>query len=261
LGVTGEVGDETLEEQTPASEELEQSDESSQTPAEGEKQLTDRGTKVAKEPESRFYQQLKNENADMRRLLSDPASLKEYLRQLEGTQAPEKGQEDEFADLYEKVLTPEGQVDIVKLARYMDERVATKIQQGMQYLSQNVQQSVELKQNYHSDKAAIRQAHPELDPLSESFDPELDQLIGERFIAQGGLQGKVTLKQVADKTFADIEKWRGVGKAEAETEIKRKRLGAISTSKVSGESRETEEENMTPEQILANRVKKAISGR
>ena len=40
---------------------------------------------VIKEPEFRYYQSSKSENVDMRRLLSNPNALKEYLREEEGT--------------------------------------------------------------------------------------------------------------------------------------------------------------------------------
>jgi hypothetical protein len=226
-------------------------------------ETTDRGTKVAKEPESRFYQQLKNENADMRRVLSDQTALKEYLRTMEGTQAPKDEKQDDLADIGEKVLTPEGQLDLVKFGKYMDERVASKIDAGIKYGVENRIKAERVMNSFEADKIAVRSAHPELDPENkDKFDPELDQLIGERFIAQGGYQGKATLKQVTEQTYKDIAKWQGSGKKQAETEIVRKRAGAIPKQKVSGETQDNEEtDEMRPEEVLASRVRKSITGR
>ncbi len=222
--------------------------------------LTDRGTKVAREPESRFYQDLKNQNSDMKRLLGDPLALKEYLRGLEGTQAPGKGQEDDLADLESKVLTQNGQVDLKKLASYMDERLAKKLDAGIKYGVENRIQVERLRTSYDADKTNIRHDHPELDPKNKAFDPDLEQLIGERFIAQGGLQGKVTLPHVVDKTYKDIARFQGSGKRQANREITRKRAGAISQDRYSSEEGENEEE-MSPAELLASRVRKSIQGR
>lgn len=231
-----------------------------ETPSKEE--TTDRGTKVAKEPESRFYQQLKNENADMRRILSNPDAVKEYLRTLEGTQTPKEGEKDDLADIGEKVLTPDGQVDLVKLAQYMDTRVTKRIDEGLKYGVENRIAAERIKNSFEADKLSTRSAHPELDPESkEKYDPDLERLVGERFIAQGGYEGKVSLKTVVEQTYKDIAKWQGSGRKQAETEIVRKKAGAIQQTRVQAESQETEEENMRPEEILAARVRNQVFGR
>jgi hypothetical protein len=89
--------------------------------------VTPKGTKVAKEPESRYYRDLKNENVDMRRLLSDPKALKEYVRNWEGTPAPEQGTKDDIEAPVKHATLPDGQVDATKLTRLMDERAVTKM--------------------------------------------------------------------------------------------------------------------------------------
>lgn len=259
--------EQTPEEITPASEVQGQQPEDASQPSqqdqadEGQEQVTDRGTKVAKEPESKFYQQIKNENADMRALLGNQNALKEYMRTFEGTAAPKQGEVDDLSDIADKVLGQDGQVDLGKLAQYMEERVMSKVEKAVQFHTQNQIRSREIETTYTSDKTSVRQAHPELDPSNkDTFDPELDQLVGERFIAQGGLEGKVTLKDVADKTFAGIEKWRGAGRKQAETEIVRKRAGAIPQAKAQGDAKESEEENMSPSQILTARLQKQVAG-
>lgn len=261
-------GEEEPREDTLASEEPEeQSEDTSDTPeptddGDETESKTDRGTKVAKEPESRFYQQLKNENADMRRILNEPGSLKEYLRQIEGTPVPEKGKEDDLADLAEKTIDPAtGQVDLVKLTKYMDERTQKQIEQGMTHLSSNFEKRNQMQRAYDEEKASVRGEHPELDPRQKDrFDQELDEFIGERFVAQGGLEGKVSLKQVVDSTFAFLTKQRSLGKAQAETDVVRKRVGAIPRSSNQGDSQKSEEQ-MTPEEMLVTRIRKQLSGK
>ncbi len=222
---------------------------------------TDRGTKVAKEPDSQFYQQLKNENGDMRRLLGDPKALKEYLRELEGTQAPAQGEADDFADLAEKVLDQNGQVDIKKLAGYLDNRLMQKLDQAVKFSVNNQVRSAEVERTYHSDLGSIRTEHPELNPNNkDAYDPDLDQLVGERFIAQGGMEGKVTLKQVVDKTYAYLKRGQDKGRQQAETQIIRKQAGAIPQPKVPGNSTQADEEK-SPEQLLAERVRKQVTRR
>lgn len=265
-GVTSEGFDESSADFTPTAEsEAREGQESSTSQSEntGEEkgQLTDRGTKVAKEPESQFYQSLKNENADMRALLSDPQALKEYLRVFEGTQAPQKGEADDLADIAEKVSDANGQIDPAKLVPYLEQRLMGRIETGVKYLTDNSIRSHQIEQGYNSDKAAIRAEHPELDPSNkDKFDPELEQFVGERFIAQGGLEGKVTLKQVVDSTFGYLSKVKGAGQAAAETEIVRKRAGAIATSTVQGEVRDGEEAK-SPAEILATRVRTQVAKR
>lgn len=267
-GVT-DTGAETPQEDNAASEAEEQSEVTSEPSPDSaeeskeEPETTDRGTKVAKEPESKFYQQIKNENADMRRLLGDPTSLKEYLKEFEGAPASKDGteQQDELGKLVEQATLPTGQVDALKLAKLMDERTMKKIDEGMQFMSTNMERSQKWQRAYDQDKADIRQDHPELDPRKkDQFDPDLDQFIGERFVAQGGLQGKVSLKEVVDNTFSYLEKRSGAARKDAETEIVRKRAGAISQSNVSGKAAD-DEADMSPEQILAKRVRSQLQQR
>lgn len=241
------------------------SQDASQKPegAEGGKGKTDRGTNVAKEPESQYYQQLKNENSDMRRLLSNPTGIKEYLRSLEGTAAPEQGKDDDMADLAEKVMTEDGRVDVGKLAKYMEERLMSKWEKGMEYNLQNMQRSQEMGRAYDEEKGSVRKAHPELDPTSDKYDKDLEDFVGERFIAQGGLEGRVSLRQVVDQTFGYLEKVRGTGKnqgrAEAETEIVRKKVGGIDRQRIPANPKESED-NMSAEEVLAKRVRLAMQG-
>lgn len=271
-GVTPESGDALQEDHAASETEESQAPQPSQdtpdAPVEGEEgeqgeageEETDRGTKAAKEPESRYYQQLKNENADMRALLSDPKALKHYLQESEGTQAPKDGQKDDLKQLVDEATTETGQVDAYKLAQLMEQRMLTKVDQGMKYLAQNMGKAQQMHRSYDNDKMAVRSEHPELDPKSKEYDPELDAFVGERFIAQGGMQGKISLKQVADQTFAYLTKVRGSATKQAETEVVRKRVGAIPQQKVSGKSSDSEAD-MSPEQIIASRVLKQIQRR
>ena len=259
-GVTLEGDDETQEETTPTSETESQEEGASDSSLKDGKTKTDRGTKVAKEPESKFYQTLKNENADMRRILQDPKALKEYVRQLEGTENPKEG-DDDMADLATKVVDENGQVDLKKLMSFIDERTAKKIESGVKYLTENSLKRDKLQTSYNNDKDVVRNDHPELDPNNkDGYDKELEQFIGERFLAQGGLEGKVSLRQVVDQTYKFLEKREGVGRSKAETEIVRKSTGAISRNKVQGDAKENEED-MDASQILASRVRKAVGGR
>src|SRR5690606_8386608 len=103
--------------------------------------------------------------------------------------------------------------------------------------------------------------HPELDPRNkDKFDPELEQFIAERYLAQGGLEGKASLKQVTDQTFAYLEKQRKAASSQAETEVVRKRVGAIPQQRVSGESKD-DESQMSPDDILAKRIRQHLQRR
>lgn len=268
-GVTPEGGDAPQEdhaasksqEETPetsaTSQSVERDSGESQDPESTE--VTDRGTKAAKEPESRYYQQIKNENADMRRLLSDPKLLREYMREVEGTQAPKEGQEDDLAKIVEAATLDNGQVDAYKLTQLLDKRTAEKIEQGMSYLSQNMSRANQMHRQYDEEKQAIRAEHPELDPRNkDKFDPELEQFIAERYLAQGGLEGKASLKQVTDQTFAYLEKQRKSATSQAETEVVRRRAGAIPQQNVAGESKD-DESQMSPDALLAKRIRAQLS--
>lgn len=228
-------------------------------PDEEKDDLTDRGTKKAKEPASQFYQQIKNENADMRALLSNPQALKEYLRQLDGTNAPKDGETDDLADIGDKILTPDGQIDLAKLVQFMEERWMRKIDQGIRFQTENQIRSREIENGYNSDKASVRKDHPELDPTSKSFDADLEQFVGERFIAQGGLEGRVTLRDVVTNTYAYLDKVRGVGRQQAETEIVRKQVGAIPQSNAQADEAQADDDG-DPATVLANRVHKSVTG-
>lgn len=270
-GVTIEGEEESKTETTPSAESdlgkrmepqkdsKESSKEQTKEPGKDSKDTTDRGTKVAKEPESQYYQQLKNQLSDARELLGNPSALREYLRRVEGTPANKQG-EEEISDIAEKVMTPDGQVDLYKLDKYIDERMTKKIEKGLTFALDHKLQARDIEKTYEADKNNVRAEHPELDPANkEKHDPDMERLVSERFIAQGGYEGKVTLKQVVDQTYQDIAKWTGRGRKQAETEIVRKRAGAINQSKVSAEDT-VEEENMSPEDILASRVQRQMKG-
>jgi glycerophosphoryl diester phosphodiesterase len=254
-GATEDTSEETLPSQTEEDNTSEDSENAGEQGSQDD--TTDRGTKKAKEPESRYYQELKNENADMRRLLSDPKSMKEYLRQLEGTEAPKEGERDELGEIIKASTTSNGQIDAETLARKLDERTQQQIQKSMDTLSQNVDRRNQVLTSFNEEKADSRKDHPELDPKSKDFDPDLEQLVGERFLAQGGL-GRASLRKVVDDTYAWLEKQRGSAKKEENTEIVRKRVGAIPQPSVSGEDANSDE-NLTPQAILAKRIISKVS--
>ena len=221
---------------------------------------TDRGTKVAKEPQSQYYQQLKNENADMRRLLADPRTLKEYLRDVEGTPAPEQGKPDDLAQLVQQATAENGQVDALKLAQLMDDRAIKRIEEGQKFLSANLTKSMQMARAYDEDKATVRGEHPELDPRNKDrYDPELEQFVADRYIAQGGLEGKTSLKDVVDQTFTFLTRKEKTARAQANTDIVRKKAGAITQPTVQGNTPDTEA-GKSPAQILTDRVRKQMTG-
>lgn len=245
--------------ENPGSQESEVTSETSQTGEEqGQDGATDRGTQKAKEPESQFYQTVKNENADMRALLSDPKALQEYMKRFE-TQASETKGEEDFADLTEKVLDENGQVDVIKLMKYSDERAQKKTEQVVQKAVADMFARMERKQEFMGELTTVYGEHPELSEKSPNYDKELNVFIGNQFIAQGGYEGKVTLKQVVDSTYAYLAKVKGTGQKQAETEIIRKRAGAIPQQKAQGESQSSEDDDLSAEDILTQRVQKAVS--
>lgn len=271
-GVTPTGGDTPQEDnaasETEALEAEEVSQDAPRTPdagGDGEQEeaddVTDRGTRPAKEPESRYYQQVKNENADMRALLNNPQALKAYLQDIEGTKAPTGSEEeDELKKIVDQSTMENGQVDAYKLTKLMEQRLDVKVQQGMQHLSQDMNRAQSLQRRYDQDKTAVRSDHPELDPRKKEYDAELEAFVGERYIAQGGLEGKVSLQEVVDSTFAYMEKVRGSATKRAETEIVRKQVGSVRQATVPGNT-ENGEANMTAEQILAQRVRNQLKGR
>lgn len=267
-GVTTEADEDTApgENAAPETDGQKPDDTSTESPRENEEEThddsearTDKGTKVAKEPQSQYYQNLKNENADMRRLLQDPKSLKAYMREVEGTEAPQAGQEDDLEKVVESSTMPNGQVDVHKLLKLWDERWMKRMNDGMQKFSTDVEKRQTTMKTYDRELSEIRRDHPELDPFNKDrFDPELDEMIGDRYIAAGGL-GKASLKEVVDKTYHWLERQRGTAEKRAEQEVVRKKAGAISKPSVSGEDADPEA-GLSPEEVVARRVRSNLLG-
>lgn len=239
----------------------EESDEGKEGSEEDKKaELTDRGTKKSPIEDSAFVQDLKNKLGDAYQLLRDPKLLTQYLRSMEGSQAPEKGTDDDLQALVDSTKDAEGNVDVLKLTKALDERQDKKIKEGISYLREDSARTTELKRVYFEDLSEQRKAHPELDPKSDKFDAELEPVIRDLFLARGGLTGKVGMGQVINDFYKTVERYRGQGRSEAETEVVKKRSGGIpANTPPSKEGGSGDEESQDPATILSSRVRKAAS--
>lgn len=259
-GVTLEDQDQSQSEITPSDEgQQDQGQEPSDT--QGDQGVTDKGSQGSQEPQSPYYQRIKNENAQLRRLLSDPEQLKEYLAS-QGHNAPSKenqvNEEEEIAKIAREVVDENNMINLPKLVKALEDRTIKKVDNLVSSYSNTTKTQITNKIQYDSDLKTVLKDHPELDPNSGSYNQEYNEIVGNIFLAKGGVQGKVRLTDVAKSFFTAINSERKKGSQQAQQQIIRKKAGGIQqNANAADSSQQQQEQELTPEASIAQKFRQA----
>lgn len=232
---------------------------------EQKQEKTEKGTKLDENPISRVNQELANERAKVKRyeeVLNDPDTLKKYVKTFDKPATEEEG-EKEPEIRYEDVQTTE---DLQKFLKQQDSKVQSKLKELDETIT-NVKTSQKdsgVATKIQSDITAARESYPELNPKSDVYSKELDQAVGELYEKNDydpttkSFKGQASIKDIADIVMRAAGHSKKKGSEEAQTTVKDKRSGRA----VSGASNAAvDETNLTPGQIIANRIKRAREGR
>lgn len=236
---------------------------SSNNETQEEAEYTEKGTKLDPNPMSRVNQELANERRkikDYEEILNNPKLLKAYVDQFD-TKEDRVEPEEEMLSI-EQVETT---ADLQKFLRQRDGQVQKKLKELDSTISgfKESQKDEAIASNISSDITAIREIYPELNPKSDSYDPELDQAVGELFEMydfdpkQQRFKGSVSLKKVAQTVMKAAGSSKKRGSQEAQTYVKDRRSGRADGGGKASEA--PNESNMTASQIIAQRAKAAKS--
>lgn len=226
-------------------------------------ELTEKGTKADPNPLSRVNQELANERRKIKQyedVLNNPVLLRRYVSQFEKPVEKQEKQEEEIT--LDQVQDTEG---LQKYLKQQDRKVEEKLKRLDSAFSEmtGAQKDVAVADRVQSDIVTVREKYPELNPKSESYIQALDITLGKLFEKYDydpkaeKFLGRVSLAEVADILMGGAVESRKRGSLDAQTTIKDKRTG----KQVSGStSAAPDETNMTPNQIIAARIKAARRG-
>lgn len=247
------------EETTDEGESTETGDESGETgesTEEGDKPtLTEKGTKLDPNPESAAHQLLANEKrvrGQMEQVLANPDLLAKFMEDQYGVKVTlpskdgektETTTEDPFSKEY-KAEDLENLDDVANvingIQKTFGEKVKgyeTKIQQLETAVSSLLQggQAQHLATKMSEEVGSLR-AEPELDPNSSDFIEGLEQDIAEEYhkldfdTKTGRYRGNYSLKDVGDRMISVARKASKKGSTRAQTIVKDKTEGKVTTS-------------------------------
>ena len=240
---------------------------------EGEVKLTEKGTKLDPNPQSAIHQELANAkrlNEQMGQVLKDPALLKKYAEQNGMTLSEAKAEIKE-----EKVEVKDFTPDQFKTA----EDVATtfnKINKTVKELKEENQSLREGQKGINSSREAdriantmqkdittVQEKYPELNPTSPDFDKKLESDIGSLYKeldfdpATNAPRGKVSLVNIADKIMSAAGRSRKQGSQEAQTNVKVKQAGKVTSGKGTSKGASVSKD---PGTAIAQKINKALTG-
>jgi hypothetical protein len=234
----------------------------SQETVDAKAELTEKGTKLDPNPLSRVNQELANERAKIKeyeKVLNDPTLLKSYVAQF--APAPETKEpvvpEKEIA--LTEVKTTE---DLQSYLKQQDKKLNDKMKELDSTINtvKSSQKVTAIANGISSDIVAVREQYPELDPKNDSYNPELDTAVGAMYELidydqkTKTFRGNIKITDVASIIMKASGSSKKLGSEEAQTVIKDKRSGKV----VSGSSSQAPDTtNMTPGQIIAQRIKSA----
>lgn len=231
--------------------------------------LTPKGTKLADDPMSAANQLLANErrrNREYEEFLSDPENVRRYLEELERETGGNVQSENMAKELTpESIETPKDLQDYLAQERAKDRAELENLKRSLGGFY-NTQRIISTGQKIQSEISSVRQKYPQFDPNSPEFDNELEKTLADTFEEldfdprSQTFQGKVSLSRLADKIMFAANKGAKRGSREAQTTVVDKRFGQV-RSKNSGSNGDVDESRMTPEQIIASRIRRASSRR
>ncbi len=265
---TVDTSTETTASEETKSEEVKQetTNTNSQETVDEKAELTEKGTKLDPNPLSRVNQELANERAKIKQyeeVLNNPTLLKSYVAQID--KQPEKVEEK----VPEKIMREEDVKTTEDLRVYLkqqDEKLNSKLKELDSTIStvKSSQRDTAVANGISNDIQAVREQYPELNPKSDSYDPELDTAVGAMYELidldpkTKQFRGNIRITDVASIIMKASGSSKKQGSQEAQTVIKDKRSGKVTSG---SSSQVSDISNMTPSQIIASRIKQARGGR
>lgn len=229
-----------------------------------ETKYTEKGTKLDSNPMSALNQQLANERRQRttyEKVLNDPDQLVAYAKTM-GVELSKKEAEK---------LQEEQQIDPSKIETVEDlQGFAKQLEKKYEKQSQEVDKSLQgfkesdeieaVSRVIKTDIDAVREKYPELDPKSESYDPNLEETIGKLYqtadfdTIKNRYIGKARIGEIADMVMGVRGSAKTAGSKEAQTIVKDKRRGSVLAG---GKETAPDESNMSPAQSIASRMAQA----
>jgi hypothetical protein len=209
-------------------------------------QLTEKGTKLDPNPLSAAHQLLANEKRERERLqqiLENPELFNQYA-QGRGYQAPQVQPkvEPKMQFSADKLQTAEDVVNALNTLQQQFDGSTSEYKETISKLQAEVNRLSEGRQLEHtahtieSDISRARETHPELNPKSPEYNPEVEKRISSLYHRfdfdpqSKRYMGKVSIADIADDVLGTSQALKDSGRKEAQTIIKDKSMAKVVTS-------------------------------
>lgn len=268
-----EISEETQESGTPDQDDSGESGKENQDTS--EEQLTEKGTKLDPNPLSAAHQQLANERKirqQYEQLLSNPQLLSQYIKSQYGS--PVANQQVEQPEIKEyKADDFESLDDVANVVNNLQKSFVEKTKSYEEKIMQLSNAVSLLTRSATQDKVASNiereviglQGIKELDPKSPEFIDGLEEEIVSLYHRldfdenTGTYRGQYSIAEIGKSIVEAAKKARQAGSQKAQTIIKRKAEGRVTTS--SKVEEETDDEKLSPEDSIAKGISQIFGGR
>lgn len=268
-----EISEETQESDTPDQDDSGESGKENQDTS--EEQLTEKGTKLDPNPLSAAHQQLANERKirqQYEQLLSNPQLLSQYIKSQYGS--PVANQQVEEPEIKEyKADDFESLDDVANVVNNLQKSFVEKTKSYEEKIMQLSNAVSLLTRSATQDKVASNiereviglQGIKELDPKSPEFIDGLEEEIVSLYHRldfdenTGTYRGQYSIAEIGKSIVEAAKKARQAGSQKAQTIIKRKAEGRVTTS--SKVEEETDDEKLSPEDSIAKGISQMFGGR
>lgn len=268
-----EISEETQESDTPDQDDSGESGKENQDTS--EEQLTEKGTKLDPNPLSAAHQQLANERKirqQYEQLLSNPQLLSQYIKSQYGS--PVANQQVEEPEIKEyKADDFESLDDVANVVNNLQKSFVEKTKSYEEKIMQLSNAVSLLTRSATQDKVASNiereviglQGIKELDPKSPEFIDGLEEEIVSLYHRldfdenTGTYRGQYSIAEIGKSIVEAAKKARQAGSQKAQTIIKRKAEGRVTTS--SKVEEETDDEKLSPEDSIAKGISQIFGGR
>jgi len=268
-----EISEETQESDTPDQDDSGESGKENQDTS--EEQLTEKGTKLDPNPLSAAHQQLANERKirqQYEQLLSNPQLLSQYIKSQYGS--PVANQQVEQPEIKEyKADDFESLDDVANVVNNLQKSFVEKTKSYEEKIMQLSNAVSLLTRSATQDKVASNiereviglQGIKELDPKSPEFIDGLEEEIVSLYHRldfdenTGTYRGQYSIAEIGKSIVEAAKKARQAGSQKAQTIIKRKAEGRVTTS--SKVEEETDDEKLSPEDSIAKGISQIFGGR
>lgn len=237
-----------------------------------EAKLTEKGTKLDPNPQSAVHQELANAkraSQDMARLLSDPQALNQYMKEKFGDEATKVAETPEAP----KVYKPEDFENLEDVATVVNKLQAESFEKTQalettvkqlstavnSLLSTGKQQGIAYK--IEQDVASLRNV-PELDPKSPEFIEGLETDIADMYHKldfdekTGSYSGQHSMAEIAKAMIEASKKAKAKGSEKAQTVVKDKTAGKVTTSPKVSEKADTDK--LDPSSSIAEGISRTF---